>query len=491
MKINLHSRAQNQGGVLLLTVIIFVVGALTIATYFFLTQDQYTVVGRAQTWNNALTKAEAGVEDALALLNKNAGSFGQAGTWSSTAVSVDNWDTSTDANFTNWPYNGGTIYHMRRSPTTGSSNYYDVFINSAVSGFSGPTIYSVGVAYWSSSRATFQLTNASRKVLVKTSNDGLLKGSLVAIIYINFSGNNVLIDSFNSLDPLHSNWQTNWVFMGTNYGVYPYTNAMAVNPDGTTKRKANGNVATDGLVIDVGNADIYGYVDTAPGGTAYVGANGSVGDVAWVSAGTPGIQPGYAHDDMNYTFPDVVLPTASWFNIGTGNGKNIVTIDAPGYYRLPAQQTASIFINTTNVVVYAPYGVKFSAGSTIQVNTNSSLQLYLGDMLETGSGTYNNLTQFSLNNAIYGLPPGFNGVDTVNGCRSIKLGGNGAGTGYVYAPQADLELNGGGSQTYDLVGAYVARNIKVNGHFNFHYDEALGMLGPSKGFIPIVWQEIY
>jgi hypothetical protein len=30
----------------------------------------------------------------------------------------------------------------------------------------------------------------------------------------------------------------------------------------------------------------------------------------------------------------------------------------------------------------------------------------------------------------------------------------------------------------------------MNGHLNFHYDEALGKRGPSRGFIITSWNEI-
>jgi hypothetical protein len=35
----------------------------------------------------------------------------------------------------------------------------------------------------------------------------------------------------------------------------------------------------------------------------------------------------------------------------------------------------------------------------------------------------------------------------------------------------------------------MARNITMNGHFNFHYDENLKNKGFSKGFVPSNWKE--
>jgi hypothetical protein len=499
MKICLHSKApRQQGGVLVLTILLFAVAAADLVVYFLLTQNQYTIVARAQSYNNALVMAEAGGEDALALINKNAGSFNMISGWASGATTLDGWDTTNQPNYAPWG-SSGTFYHMNRRVLATNEDYYDVYINPSGSTYNGPEIYSVGNDKWIATRTTFQNTNAVRKIIIKTMVDGLLRGALVALTTIDFKGQNVTIDSFNSLDPNHSHWQNNQIsYLGTNYGVY-FTNeseALSYSADGTYKRRANGDVCTDGLVINVGNADVYGHVDTAPGGTANLNSGGSVGSVAWVSTATSGIQPGYARDDMNYTFPDVLPPTNVWTL--AGNGNTTVSINSPGNYRLAGQQTKSVFINASNVVLYAPGGIKFSGANVVQINTNCSLKLYTGGDIDTGSGTFNNLTQWSLNSAIYGLPAttvtgtasGNAFSDTVPGCLNIKLGGNGAGTGYVYAPESSLQFSGGGSGTYDVVGAFVAHDIMLNGHFNFHYDEALGLLGPAKGYIPKIWQEV-
>ena len=56
---------------------------------------------------------------------------------------------------------------------------------------------------------------------------------------------------------------------------------------------------------------------------------------------------------------------------------------------------------------------------------------------------------------------------------SFTFKGNASFTGIVYAPEADFTLGGGGLNDYDFVGACVVNTIKMNGHFHFHYDEAL------------------
>ena len=53
-----------------------------------------------------------------------------------------------------------------------------------------------------------------------------------------------------------------------------------------------------------------------------------------------------------------------------------------------------------------------------------------------------------------------------------------------------MTLNGSGNTVYDFVGAGVAKTITMNGKFNFHYDEALGVYGPNRGYIVSSWNEM-
>jgi hypothetical protein len=71
----------------------------------------------------------------------------------------------------------------------------------------------------------------------------------------------------------------------------------------------------------------------------------------------------------------------------------------------------------------------------------------------------------------------------------VSFGGNAAFTGTIYAPDAAFSLGGGGNNTYDFVGSSVTKSVKMNGHFNFHYDENLRRVGPSRGFVATRWRE--
>jgi choice-of-anchor A domain-containing protein len=79
----------------------------------------------------------------------------------------------------------------------------------------------------------------------------------------------------------------------------------------------------------------------------------------------------------------------------------------------------------------------------------------------------------------YGLP----------GVTSITYGGTSSFVGVIYAPEADLTLNGGGNNN-GLIGASITRSITMNGHYNFHFDEDLLSSGPSRGYVVTSWKEL-
>jgi hypothetical protein len=140
-----------------------------------------------------------------------------------------------------------------------------------------------------------------------------------------------------------------------------------------------------------------------------------------------------------------------------------------------------IEVGSTNVFLYLPTGLDYSGGSTLNIQSNCDLTLYLGNSMTLhGQGSVNNLSQHALTLSVFGLPT----------CTSINLGGNMAFTGYLYAPQAALDTGGGGANNYDCVGAFICKTITFGGGMNFHYDEQLLNAGPTRGYVPVIWQEV-
>src|SRR5579859_1349966 len=295
---------------------------------------------------------------------------------------------------------------------------------------------------------------------------------------MNFNGNNTTVDSFDSSDPTKSLWQTNLTFNGTNYGFYS-----------SAFRTADAVVGTDGSIVQVGNANIYGYVDTGPGGGVSIQKNGSVGDLTWVpKSGVQTSPTNHLRDDMNVIFSDAVLPApvniwgSSWLTlpklattvtIGGIAYDYVITniVGKPGtptnqiYWQLSSMGKGdSLMVNASNVVLYLPGGISMKTGDNLSVNTNSNVSIYSGSGIDTGNGLVNNSTKYAGALRIYGIP----------GCWNIIFGGNAALTAWVYAPEASVTFNGGGISTYDVVGAFMCHDLTVNGRYRFHFDEVLG-----------------
>jgi hypothetical protein len=265
----------------------------------------------------------------------------------------------------------------------------------------------------------------------------------------------------------------------------------------SNKRRAGGDVATNNTitnsVLNVGNADIAGKVITGPYGTVDIGANGTVGDIAWVTT-KKGIMPGWHQDDMNVVFKNVVLPATTWqgaAGIGTG-GSGSVVVDGtaksfdhvflvPGDYLVPANKSIYVGTNVTvrlrvTASTFSPDDI-YVAGDAAQAGKMvvyiESEKVNLGSNHKSQSGKPVSL-QF------FGLPT----------CKEIKYNGNGNFSGVIYAPQAEFHLAGGGNDTMDFCGSSVTKVVHMNGKYNFHYDEDLRNWGPSHGFIGQYWKEL-
>ena len=285
--------------------------------------------------------------------------------------------------------------------------------------------------------------------------------ALATVDGIDFNGKNVETDSFDSADPLFSD-----------NGFYP--------ADQPERQKDNGHVITDFYPINslaVGGQRIKGMVRTGLGFSFSIGTNTSVGDKDWVEAGTLGIQPGHFEDNMNVVFNPVKLPFTSWYAVAyysagfTNDGAvyNWVINGNGDYY---VSDLSKSLLVTGNVRLLVTTRVSLiGANDHICISPGSSLEIYAYCATASigGLGIVNragNATNFSY----FGLATN----------TKISLAGNVDFTGVVYAPQAAFTIGGGGSDTYDFVGASVTKSVKLNGHYRFHFDENLLRAGPVR-----------
>lgn len=267
---------------------------------------------------------------------------------------------------------------------------------------------------------------------------------------ITLSGN-MLIDSFNSLDPNQST-----------IGLYD-----------SSKRGDDGNIASIAsgvsVITDTGNTSIYGHFFTGPSGAVTISGSASVGSIAWVESDDRGIQPGWYSNYFVATIPDAKLPaigfTALKQTSGTVNGTNYNYVLTNGNYKaatLTLSGSARMCINGA-VVLYLTNGLTVSGQAYIYLAPGANLTLYLGSSSTiSGQGMVNG-TSRAANCSLIGLPA----------CTSIQNSGNSEFIGTIYAPEASVSLTGGGSTTDNFAGSVVANSVTISGAYRFHYDQAL------------------
>ena len=442
--------ARRSGNALMITLAVAACVGIVLAACLSLVNSQNMAVARSQAWNACMPIIEAGVEEAMAHLNNSGHS----------SYNVDGWAQS------------GSTYS--RSRTIGD-DFYDVSIS--LTNVYRPVIWCTGYCRAPALVAQAQgpLMAAAnidvrgtdyirRAVQVFAAKQGRFTKAMVARQRISMNGNNILTDSFDSTDPEYSTG-----------GLYD-----------PAKAKDGGDVATlSGLnsALGVGNANIKGRVQTGPGGTVDVGANGVVGSLAWHAAGKTGIQPGWWFDDLNMSFEDVEKPSLGGSLLpgsGTVTGLVYKYLLNGGKFALSALNISSreriAVTGPSTLIVEGDVDVR----GAIDILPGGSLNLYVGGASAYIGGAGVNNTGTASNFVYYGLPTN----------TKLVLPSNGDFTGVLYAPNATLALNGGGSAPVNFSGACVMNSIAVNGHYKFHFDEALKAHGPWLDYVIYAWTEL-
>ena len=234
--------------------------------------------------------------------------------------------------------------------------------------------------------------------------------------------------------------------------------------------------------LDIGDADIKGHVSVIPGATISVTSGGSVGDSAWVNAGTSGIEPGWSSTDANVGIDDVQEPFSGGFYTPgptqIDKVKYTYFLDQPVNYKLSDLSGKTLVV--ADATLWVTDSVSIGTGEFIEVAPGASLKLYVSaaSAVIGGSGVINDggsAAAFQY----FGLPTN----------TSIDYKGNSAFYGVIYAPQATLKLGGGGTTDMDFNGSITVASLTMNGHYHVHYDESLKPSVPG----PIIissWKEV-
>jgi hypothetical protein len=458
----LSSTRPARGSVLVVAMIMSAVIGISIVSYLNLGKGTMTISNRALYSNAAMNLAENGLEEAMYSLNKKVADA----TYSWTA---NDWT----------PTGSGNINARRRLPS--SSGTYNLDQNTK--GYVRVCVYNYEgfVAPKMVARSTITLGGATSRTLEKWVYVQLRKTSkfsngLVAKNSLRFNGNTASVDSWNS-DPDHDNDPADAV---------PYS---------TSVRDDNGSIGSISVAVGavgVNNADIWGYAATGAG-LPSVGSNGLIGPFG-TSSGT--MDMSHVSSDFSASFDPVTAPTAGLTAISAiGSSDLPMTLGSTGATNIFSLPSITGNGGATNILTIegevtlvltntaGSDAIDITGNAGIVITPGSKLIIYTaGDINLGGNGVANGGTTTATANQ----PANFQIWGTSTTTQTIGVAGNGVLSGVIYAPNADVSINGNG----DVMGSVVANNITVTGSAAFHYDESLGDFGGGNPYRVAAWKEL-
>lgn len=444
----------SRGSVLITAMIFTLAIGISLVSFLKLGQNTLVISNRAFHSNAAMNLAESGLEQAMWSVGKAVD--GDASAWTGWTTSGANaW-----RKFTGFNYDANTTGYVR------------VYVqNYALS--SAPTVIARGTI------TPVNGPSVEKWVVVSLVQRTKFANGLVAKDQITFSGGNAVVDSYDSrLGAYNAN------LGGGNFNKYARGSAgsssVIVNSFTLSNSKIYGNVA-------IGTSNLSGLS---------VGPNGLVGDF---SAAAGSVDTNRVQTDFTTNFDDAVAPTTAGYTIGgigsttLPRGGDVPAADGKFYYNssgisIGGNASKKLDIAPGNDVVIrvtAPSGstgVEIKGQASINVLAGSNLDIYSeADVAIGGNGVANANDPASFN--LYGtLPSG-------GGSQSISVSGNGQLSAVVYAPNADVSMNGGGASGH-IQGSVIADTIQVTGGSEFHYDESLSDQTGGNPFGVGEWSEL-
>src|SRR5436305_9696824 len=283
--------------------------------------------------------------------------------------------------------------------------------------------------------------------------------AVMSVGVVDLTNQNIVVDSYDSTDPTKS----------TN-GLYD-----------PAKRQENGDIATDGQLIEAGNAQIYGDVATNAG---------TVSGAANIT--------GIERTDFYQEPIPVGAPSWNGTNgsVTSVNGTTTITADATPHsaasryiltgVSLSGNKTLTIAGNAngsqTYVEIYVTGDISVSGTGQIVVQPGVTATIYFaGNVDITGNGVLNSNNQPG-DFLLYGIQP------PSNTSLHVNFGGNSQITASIYAPGHDVSVNGSGTNGH-VYGSIVGKTVTMTGVSNLHYDERLGSKGMINNYKIVSWFE--
>ena len=448
----------SRGTVLIVAMLLSAIMGVSLVSYIKLTTNTLKQAQRTFLGTSSMNLAEVGLEEAIYAFNQ-----------------IDN--TSLATAWSGWTLNNAV------SPKTATRNFTDFFpgqnstgiVKVYVQGYDGLVSAPVII---SKSIVTPDIgPTISRFIQVTLRKRGLFSNGLVARNNITWSGH-PLADSWNS-DP------------DNDPSTLP---ALAYSVATRTANIVIGSLTGD-VALGSGG-EVWGYAKTGTLGTI---TGGTVHGL-----GTTTDDPSRRTNDFNATFPPVTVPSPTTVNtIASTIGSGDLPLELPRstdaanasdgkyYYRLPGISSSGnatkILTISANVVLLPTAGsgasaISLGGNASIAINSGSTLLVYTQGNISIGGNGVGNSNPQPISFQVYGTNP-------ATGVQTVDISGNGQLKALVYAPNASLSLNGGGTSGH-VMGAAVANSITMNGGTEFHYDDSLGNFTSGNPYGISNWREL-
>jgi hypothetical protein len=278
---------------------------------------------------------------------------------------------------------------------------------------------------------------------------------------VDMNNHNIVVDSYDSRDEKKS----------TNGGY------------DLAKRQENGDVGTNGQLVNVGGAHIYGNVYTNKG--SVLGAENVSGDIVddfykeILNVQRPNVTPD------PFTPLSVKGETALQAKAGAPSNFQFTSISLSGSETLHIQGAADKSETFAQIVVTGD--VSLTGKAQIKLDPGVYVRIFfLGNADMGGNGFMNPNSPLALQ--LYGVDRPKLADGSPASIGNIKIAGNGGFSGSVYAPNYDIEMVGGGN-TDSIFGAFVGNSVRMTGVQSVHYDEALADGGLITDYRIVSWFE--
>lgn len=447
---------RERGSVLLVALIFSVIIAISLNSFISLGKTNLNLSLRSFYGNSALNLAESGLEQAMWSINEAV--EGGSDAWTGWTVSGDNaWK-----NFTGLDADANAAANVRVYVQNHTLSAAPVIIARS-------TITPVGSS------------SLEKWIKVRLTKRSVFANGLVARNSLRFSGGNAEVDSYDSR-------------------LGPYDAPLGMGLFNKYDRGSAGSASISVSSFTLSNSKIFGFaaIGTSDYSGLSVGPNGIIGSFGG-AAGT--IDYGRVATDFVTNFADVTAPSTAGYTIGAITSATVLPLgghlpaaDGKFYYNISSISLSGGPSKTLNIaplahvvirITAAPgySGVKLTGNASINVLPLANLEMYVNcdvDIAGRGIANLNSPDAFHLRSTK---------VAGSVGVQDIKISGNGQLSAVVYAPNADVTLNGGGSSG-GVFGSIIADNISVTGGSSFHYDESLPTTSSGSPFGVSNWQEL-